>query len=263
MAVGAVDQAFWLKVMEEHAEFIYNHLSPREAGRARQAEGFMEAYSRLHRVAQQQAQAAVSPDFAREALAVSGQFHAYKVEIMRERLDNAIVFNLTPAFMNGILMELEEYMRLLAPVARGEAPPPEGVFHHLFLWLPDQIGHAGLLLKDLDFTEREMSRLAGQYQATFTELYLNAIQVAGYGRATPAEVPALQELVEQTAEQVKAFYAVVQRAVALYQSDRLLSRSTLTFLTHHFGESVYFLRKLAESMPAVAAARPELFVPPQ
>lgn len=259
--MGPVDQSFWLQVMEEHAAFIYDHLSPRETARARQAEGFVEAYGRLRRIAEQ-AQTGLSPDFAREALALSSQFHAYKVGIMGERLNNSIVFNLTPAFMNGIIMELEEYMRLLAPLTRGEAPPPENVFHHMFLWLPDQIGHAALLLKDLDLTEREMSRKAELFQTTFTGLYLNTVQAAGYARATPAEVPFLEKLVADTAEQVKAFYAVVQQAAALYEADRLLNRATLTFLTHHFGESEYFLRKLGESMPAVAAARPELFVPP-
>lgn len=258
--VSAREHQFWLKILEEHALFIYDHLSPREREQVRQAEAFVLAYQQLQR--RVPPDGAAQQSFGQEALEVSQRFWSYKVKLLGERIHNTVVLNLTPAFFNGIIMELEEYIRLLLPLAQGKQPPRGNIFHHLFLWLPDQIGHAALLFKDLDISERELSRQAQEAQTGFTGAYLTAIQMQGFTRAEGEQFPVLDRFVADVATAVQGFYRVVQGAVELYQSDRLLSRTTLPFLQHHFPESEYFLFKLAEAAPQVAKARPELFVPP-
>lgn len=255
--VSAADHAFWLQVMEEHAIFLYDHLSPREAPWIRQATQFADAYTRLKQNANPRDHA-----FLQEALQVSRHFRTYKLALMKGRIDNEIVLNFTPAFLNGVVSELDEYLRLLTPLAEGQEPAPVTPFHHMFLWLPDQIGHAGLLAKDLDLIEREFTREAVQYQTAFTEDYLTIIQMAGYARAMGMDFPRLEREVEGICTRLQGFYKVVRQALALLESDRLYNRATALFLAHHFEETAYFLRKLAESFPALAARRPELFQAP-
>lgn len=102
--VSAADHAFWLKVMAEHGMFIFDHLSPREDRWAREAGQFTEAYGRLRQSLPPDG-AAPSAAFAGEALALCRRFLAFKLALLRQRIDNAVVINLTPAFFNGIILE--------------------------------------------------------------------------------------------------------------------------------------------------------------
>ena len=262
MPMSRADQAFWLQVMEEHALFIFDHLSPREVPAIRQAQQFIQAYAELRRRAQNGSDP-LPTQFAQEALQVSRAFMDYKLALMRARINNDIVLNLTPAFFNGIISELEEYIRLLTPLAVGEEPAPVSAFHDLFLWLPDQLGHASLMVKDLDLVERALSRETNQYVETFTGQYLSAIQLSGYARALGPRFPKLDQLVEEIAGTTQGFYKVVKQALELYRTDRLMNRATAVFLEHHFEESKYFLRKLGEQFPELAVSRPQLFLPPR
>ncbi|HWI65285.1 MAG TPA: DUF2935 domain-containing protein [Symbiobacteriaceae bacterium] len=260
--VTAADHAFWLQVMEEHGIFLYDHLSPRESLWIRQTTPFIDAFARLKRAAAT-ATGPMPPAFLQEALQVSRQFYTYKLALMKQRINNEVVLNFTPAFLNGVISELEEYLRLLTPLAEGQEPAPVTPFHHIYLWLPDQIGHASLLAKDLDLLDREITRETVQYQTAFTEDYLGFIQLAGYARAMGTDFPRLELEVEGLCTRLQAFYKVVVRALGLLRTDRLYNRTSPLFLEHHFAETAYFLRKLAESFPALAARRPELFLPPQ
>lgn len=247
--------------MEEHSIFIYEHLSPGETALVRQAEQFVGALAGLRRFAEGAA-GPLPRDFLSEAMQVNQRLYNFKLALLKGRINNEIDLNLTPAFFNGLVSELEEYLRLLAPEAAGQEAPPVSPFHHLFLWLPDQIGHASLLIKELDLVEREVTRDTLQFQTAFTEDYLTIIQMAGYARAMGTDFPRLELEVEGICTRLQGFYAVVRGALGLFESDRLYNRATALFLKHHFGETAYFLRKLGESFPVLAARRPELFKPP-
>lgn len=260
--VSIADHAFWLRVLEEHGIFLYEHLSPREAAWVGQAQQFIDAYAQLRRFVATTT-APVPPEFARDAMEVNRHFLAYKLALMKARINNEVVLNLTPAFMNGVIAELEEYIRLVAPEAAGQEAAPVTPFHHLFLWLPDQIGHAALMSRELDINEREISRQAVQYQTAFTEDYLTSLQMAGFSRAMGMHFPRLELEIEGIATRLREFWKVVRLALERGAKDQLLNRSTAIFLEHHFEETDYFLRKLSESFPLLAQRRPELFQPPR
>lgn len=58
-------------------------------------------------------------------------------------------------------------------------------------------------------------------------------------------------MAREVADSVIKLYRLVEKVVQLYKESEALNRTTLRFIEHHFPESCYFLRKLANFDPAV------------
>lgn len=255
--VSAAEHHFWLKMLSEHGILIYDHLSPHERQWIRTTEDFINRYASLARDVSMGL-----PWSYEDALELCRQFRTYKLALQRLRLDNAIILNYTPPVFNGMINELDEYTRLLTALVAGREPEAMPVFHHLFLWLPDQVGHAYLLANDLSTVELHLIQRTEQFRAEFNALYLTAVQMAGLARSAGPDFPALVRHVQDVARHVRDFYMLVQEADLLYSQRSLVSKVTRVLLQHHFPESRYFLQKLAESEPRAVAETPELFTPP-
>lgn len=248
------EHLFWLEVLEDHAHFLRDYLSPEETRWWREAERFFPSFREA--IARAEALPSSVPASSAEMQAFGAAVYpladAYcKLEghMQHLRLLNQVNLNLTPSYFNGTIGENREYLRQLSYWAQGMPAPPLSLTQLLDLWIEDQLGHAVLLHGLLDPVEQALGAEANRYASLFSSYMVKNRAMQSYERFTPPGFPAETRFAAEVLASVKDFYAFVQRVVAAYIGTELLSKATLRFLEHHFPESCYFMRKLAVFVP--------------
>ncbi|CAH1209504.1 hypothetical protein PAECIP111893_03038 [Paenibacillus plantiphilus] len=248
------EHLFWLEVLEDHAHFLRDYLSPVETRWWHEAERFIERF----RAAIGQAAALPLYDeansekmtaFARSVYPLADAYCNLEGHMQHLRLWNLVNLNLTPSYFNGTINENREYLRQLSYLMKGIPAKPLTLTQLLDLWLEDQVGHAVLLQGLLDPVERTLGAEADKYATLFSSYMVKNRAMQGYLRFTPPGFPAEIQFATEVLGTTKAFYDFVQRVVLQYCQAQLLSKATLRFLEHHFPESCYFMRKLAAFIP--------------
>lgn len=252
---------FWLKILEDHAHFIHDYLSPSERNWVNVAGQYITAFRQLRIAAQKiDRESDVSSEamitLAREIYPVALGYFQFEGHLQHLRTKNEVNLNLSPTYLNGTLDENQEYLRLLSFYTRGENPPPLTLIQLLDLWLADQAGHGYLLANGLDIIEGDFIDQTRAFIQRFTSYMLKNIQMKKYARFTQPIFPEQGRFARQVAETVVAFNQLVMQIVTLYQHDEIFTRLTLRFIEHHLPETCYFLLKLAEFLPEDAKLPP-------
>ncbi|MDR6227338.1 DUF2935 domain-containing protein [Desmospora profundinema] len=247
---------FWLEILEDHAQFVFEFLSPAEKKWVQAAKSYKQRFRALRQELQGiDRGAAVTSfemiQFARRAQPVAAGYYQLETALQRLRIRNQIVITATPSYFNGTLLENEEYLRFLSHYVCGMEPPPLPLADLLELWLVDQLGHALLLINHLDPVEVQVAARADQFRAAFQALLLQNRTITGYLRSEPPGFPRQMKLAAQAAEQVTEFYFFVQYVVREFRNHQLMNKTTLRFLEHHFPEACYFLHKLSHYAPDI------------
>ncbi|KRF01750.1 hypothetical protein ASG89_25670 [Paenibacillus sp. Soil766] len=248
------EHLFWLEVLEDHAHFLRDYLSPVETQWWQEAEKFIPPFREAIRQAKglSPTDTADSPSmqaFARYVYPLADAYCRLEGHMQHLRLWNRVNLNLTPSYFNGTINENKEYLRQLSYWMQGVPAAPLTLTQLLDLWLEDQLGHAVLLNGLLDPVERILGLETDKFASVFSSYMTKNRAMQGYLRFTQPGFPAEIQFAKEVLGTVKAFYDFVQRIVVQYCNDQLLSKATLRFLEHHFPESCYFMRKLTAFIP--------------
>ncbi|WP_276352386.1 DUF2935 domain-containing protein [Cohnella caldifontis] len=251
------EHRFWLEILQDHAYFVRDFLSPTEEQAVRSAQRYIEAFRSLlaesERLDRPGAwESASYSAFAAKVAPVAEGYYRFEGGLQRLRLENRINLNLTPTYLNGTLNENQEYNRILFYAARGQAYPPLPLVELMDLWLEDQLGHALLLANILDPGETDLLAQTAASAAAFRGLFTQNELIRGYLRFSPANLPVQIRLAREALESVQAFNSLVLTVIRMYRGTELVSRTTLRFLEHHLPETCYFMRKLTEFIPDAA-----------
>lgn len=121
--VAQFEHRFWLQIMGDHARFIFHALSPNETEALRRSQAYMSAFDQLL----QQARGAWSPggeaSFSRQAQQEVTEFRRFKLELLRRHLVGNISIGISETFLNHMVNELDEYLRLLNYFVQDQIPP--------------------------------------------------------------------------------------------------------------------------------------------
>lgn len=253
------EHRFWIEILQDHAYFIYNSLSPRDSANVRTAGHYIYEFGRmLENLNQLNPQLPPSDptmiEFAKAVQPIAYGYYQFEGHMQSLRIQNLIELNLSPTYLNGTLGENREYLRLLQSYVVGIQPAPQSMSDLVDLWLEDQLGHASLLLNYIDVAELIWSEKIRGYLQTFSALMVKQRQMKGYLQFTPAGFPAQKQFAVEIITAVNGFAEVVHQIVTLYLKDRVLNKFTLRFIEHHFPETCYFLRKLSLYAPEVPVA---------
>lgn len=248
------EHRFWLEILQDHAYFVRDHLSPVEQQAVLTAQRYIDSFQSLlaELVTLERPGAWESPAyaaFAAKAAPVAEGYFRFEGSMQRLRLENRIDLNLTPTYLNGTLNENQEYVRILSYAVRGQTYAPLPLVDLMDLWLEDQLGHALLLANVLDPGEAGLLARTAEFTASFRALFTQNELIRGYLRFSPANLPVQIRLAREALEAVQGFNSLVISVIRLYRGTELLSRTTLRFLEHHLPETCYFMRKLAEFIP--------------
>jgi hypothetical protein len=240
------EHRFWLQILGDHARFIFNALSPMEK-EAETASVYIQKFDQLLEQARQTDAASRLSLINKQAYEIVINFREFKLMLLDRILLGKIVIGMTPTFINHMVNELEEFLKILTALLEGKPVPHFSSLHHDLLWLPDAIGHASTIAMDLDGVEKRLINKSTQFEEHFTEFYLKAIELTGYMRTMREHYPVLAKFHIDINMEISVFMSFLKEIEELELSAELLSRLNPLVPDHMFREECYYLLKLSES----------------
>ncbi|MFD0828701.1 DUF2935 domain-containing protein [Neobacillus sp. M.A.Huq-85] len=252
------EHLFWTEILYDHAIFVRDHLSVEQVQEVSIAKRFIQSFANL-----ETSLGKINPaldyrsseliSFAKQAYPVAYEYYRFEGHLQNLRIKNEINLNLSPTYLNGTLNENQEYLRLLSFYVNGQEPVSLRLDQLLDLWLEDQLGHIILLRNVTDPIELAVDRQTDLYAQRFQMFILQNHHVKGFLRFTEQGFPRQRELALEVGKTVIEMNGYIRSVVEKYQGDRILNKTTLRFLEHHFPETCYFVKKLAEFAPELQA----------
>ena len=252
------EHRFWLQILGDHSRFIYESLAPVQKVEIEMAQNFIKAFDQLLN----QAKSADPKQMAITAETEVIRLRSFKLDLLKQHLVGKIKIHLSPTFINHMVNELEEYLRLINHIKAGEIPPIYHELHHHLLWLLDAVGHAEGITSNLDGVEMKLKEKSNTFKKTFEAFYLKAVEMAGYLRANLTEFPALTKMNRESELEIKLFQGFLKEIEELRLTKQALGTFAPLMADHMYREECYYLMKLAESSeldpPNCDPAKPRL-----
>ena len=196
---------FWLKVLEDHGRFIHDSLAPSEKEKIDAASSFIKRFSQLLTTSKQSLSKQELITLAAKAKTSSEKIRAFKLYLLKEHLVGNIKIALPPTFINHMVNEVEEAIRVFSHLEKGENVPIVHPLHHDLLWLLDAAGHAGAIDANLDSVEKKLKEKGQQFMKEWEDFYLKAVEFAGYLRTNIEKFPALDKFHDDVELEMKIF----------------------------------------------------------
>ncbi|WP_019536964.1 DUF2935 domain-containing protein [Paenibacillus ginsengihumi] len=254
------EHRFWLQVLGDHARFIRDALSPGEQEEIRRAEAFIDSLDRLLADARRELAGRELAALTRAADERAKELRAFKLHLLSRHLSGKIGLLLSPSFINHMVNEVEEYLRVLAALLEGKPAPMCHPLHHHLVWLQDAYGHAASIAGDLDMAEKRLLKKARKFTKHFTDFYVKAVELAGYLRTGSSDFPALRRFNSEVELEMKLFQHFLAELLELRMTKEALGVISPLMADHMFREECYYLIKLAQfseaEPPACDPARP-------
>ena len=252
------EHRFWLQILGDHSRFIYESLAPVQKEEIEKAFTFIQVFDTLL----ERAKSADLGPLTSEAQSEVIKLREFKLDLLRNHLIGKIKIHLSPTFINHMVNELEEYLRILEHLKAGQVPPVYHELHHHLLWLLDAAGHAEAISTNLDGVEKKVREKSVVFRKIFENFYLKAVELAGYLRTNLASFPALDKMNLDSQLEIKLFQNFLQEIEELRLSKQALGTFAPLMADHMYREECYYLMKLAESAnlvpPNCDPAKPRL-----
>jgi len=239
------EHRFWLQILGDHGRFILNTLSPKEAQAIQAAQYYMDSFDRLLEQARNTNSDNEVLTLNQQAYSLTLEFRKFKLDLLQRLILGKITIALTPTFINHMVNELEEYLRILGELVLNKSVPQFDVIHHDLLWLPDAAGHAAAIAADLDAVEKRLIHKSQQFEVHFQQLYIKSIELAGYMRTELSDFPALRRFHIEVDLELKLFTAFLRELEEMEITAEVLDRISPLMPDHMMREECYYLTKLA------------------
>jgi hypothetical protein len=172
------------------------------------------------------------------------EMREFKLKILSKQIEDKININLPPTFINHMINELEEYIRILNDLINGDISAARDIHLHM-LWLLDGVGHADSIASTLDMTEKELIKKSKEYSKLFSDLYLNVLEYRGYARTNICEFPALSKLNMDASNTMICFRKYLKELEVGILEKEILGTLSPLMADHMSREECYYLTKLS------------------
>jgi len=237
------EHRFWLQILGDHSRFIFEALAPPQEEEINQAATFIRVFDELLERAKNAELVSLTTDAESAVLSL----REFKLDLIRKHLVGNIKIHLSPTFINHMVNELEEYVRILNHLKAGQLPPVYHELHHHLLWLLDAAGHSEAISSNLDGVEKKLKEKSNLFLKDFEGFYLKAVELAGYLRTGLTAFPALSKMNVDAQLEIKLFQNFLLEIEELELSKQALGTFAPLMADHMFREECYYLMKLAES----------------
>ncbi|MEJ9211241.1 DUF2935 domain-containing protein [Bacillus smithii] len=237
------EHGFWLQVLGDHARFIHDSLGPQEQREIDLARYFVQTFDYLLGRVQVDDLAALSNKAEEEG----NKLREFKLRLIERHLVGKIQIGLSPSFMNHMVNELEEYLRILDYLKKGAVPPIFHELHHHLIWILDAAGHAGAISDNMDRVEKKIKEKSDDFTKDFEAFYLKAVEMTGFLRTNLSSFPALERLHHDVSLEMKLFMNFLNEIEDLGLSKQALGTFAPLMADHMMREECYYLTKIAES----------------
>ncbi|TVY06674.1 DUF2935 domain-containing protein [Paenibacillus cremeus] len=246
-ASALFEHRFWLQVLGDHGRFIKTALSPDEPEEIGRAARFIQGFDALLQRARIESSLESVRELTRESYEMAKELRVFKLLLLHRQLLGKIGLQLTPTFLNHMVNEVEQYLRLFSHLLHGlPAPVGEEIHHHL-VWLQDAYGHASGIAGNLDLTESRLFEMARTFDQHFREYYVKAVELAGYMRANVHRFPALTRFNKEVELEMALFMQFLRELEELRLTREALGTLSPLMADHMAREECYYLIKLAQA----------------
>jgi len=243
---------FWLQILGDHARFIRDGLGPAEAAEISAAQQFVQGFDKLLDSARQ--------DLNRNSIAVllqsvnpwASQLRTFKLHLLQRSLTGSITIHLSQTFLNHMVNEIEEAMRVFDALTSGQLPHAGPEINQHLMWLQDAIGHAGSLSGNFDLVEHNWKNKSKEFERYFESYYLKAIELAGYMRTGLTDFPALRRFNQEANAVMLLFMKFLSEVEELTSGKELLGTIAQLMPDHMYREECYYLTKLSQAATGVS-----------
>lgn len=242
------EHRFWLQILGDHARFIRMSLAVNERQEIDMATVFIQGFDTLLEQARREdvSQAELIA-LTRQAFEWTGRLREYKLHLLRRHITGSIGLHLSPTFLNHMVNELDEYVRIFSYLIQEQCPPACHAVHHHLLWLQDAVGHAAAITCEVDEVERDIKARSKTFTKHFEDLYSKAVEFAGYLRTRLSQFPALERFNKQVELEMFVFLQFLKEIEEMDIHASLLGTLSPLMPDHMSREECYYLTKLAET----------------
>lgn len=242
---ASFEHRFWLQVLGDHSRFIFSSLSPKEVESVQRAASFVHSFDALLTEARRTLGREELTRLSRNTSPYVMELRHFKLDLLERQLVGKVLINLSPTFLNHMVNELDEYVRILQALGRGEIPRKMHPVHHHLLWLSDAAGHAATLTAMFDPAEKGSLHKSKDFSRRFEHLYLKAVEMAGYLRTRLSHFPALSRFNREAELEIKLFQAFLAELEEMRVDYEVLGTLQPLMADHMFREECYYLLKLS------------------
>lgn len=256
--VNDFEHRFWLQILGDHARFILDSLAPSETETIQETHQFLQHFDHLLEEARKMQGASNERwlELSQQAQPLAEHFRQFKLKLINRQLDCKIKIGLSPTFINHMVNEIEEYLRILTFLSQGQVPPLVHPVHHHNLWLLDAAGHAATIESEVDPTEKKIAKQAQEFEQSFEQFFIKAKEMTGFIRARQDLFPALQRFNQEASLEIKLFYNFLEELEEMKLDCRSLGSLLPLMVDHMSREECYYLIKLHEVDPKNVVASP-------
>lgn len=232
------EQTFWLPILRDHSQFILDSLSSREKQEVTRAKNFYKALNEL----------ILNENFLdlESSYDIAKRLRKFKLHLLERLLTDQIAFHLSPTFINHMVNEVEEYLRILKCLLNKKIPSPCHPLHHHLLWLPDASGHADGLVKNFDGVEKNLIIKGNEFKEKFEDYYFKAVELAGYLRTKLKTFPALEHFHSEVELEIVLFQKFLEELEEMSLDKTMLGTLNPLMADHMYREECYYLTKLSQ-----------------
>ena len=256
---------FWLQILGDHSRFIHDSLAPSEIKSIEFASGFIKKFDQLLLTSKQLLDETQLRSLLHNAKIASDEIRTFKLRLLQEQLVGNIKISLPPSFINHMVNEVDEAIRLFSSLAKGQIAPAVHPLHHDLLWLLDAAGHAGAIDANLDLVEKPLHNESRKFTKEWQDFYLKAVELAGYLRTNIMKFPALEKFHNDVYLEMKIFQAFLHELEEMELTKEVLGTFSALMADHMSREESYYLMKLAETAgtppPESNPAKPRITQP--
>ena len=240
------EHRFWLQILGDHSRFICNALAPKEKKDIAAAERFIGAFDQLLQNARSAGPGTDLSALNQAARQETGALREFKLDLLARSLSGRVTISLPPTFLNHMLNELDEYVRILDALLAGQPVPVYHPLHHDLLWLQDAYGHAGSIASGLDRVESDLLHRFVEFEKHFQALYLKSVEMAGFLRTRLQDFPSMCRFHDQIQLEMALFRKFLLELDEMEFDAKVLDIISPLMPDHMAREECYYLLKLAQ-----------------
>ncbi len=244
MKESLFEHQFWLQILGDHGRFIHDALSPDERDKIGLANFYIQVFDELLDQSRMQLNPEQINELTKQALNFAEEIRTFKLELIKEHLAGQIKISLPPTFLNHMVNEVEEYLRILYCLMEMKTSAAHPLHYHN-LWLPDAAGHAGAIMCRLDDVEKDLKMKSMEFEKGFSDLHMKAEEFNGYTRTGLVEFPALKRLNNQVEMKMGTFMRFLKELEALRVEKMALGIFQPLVPDHMYREECYYLINLS------------------
>ncbi len=245
------EHRYWLQILRDHARFIRNMLPSKETAEIEKAQHFIAVFDQLLAKATPKITTENLTMLTKQAYDNAIKFRDFKLNLIKQQLLSKNSMGLPTGFLNNMVTEIDEYIRILSYLINQEKPPLSHPLHYHLISLLDAAGHANAISRGLGSEEKQLQEKSSNFSKNFDNFYIKAVELAGYLRTNLVTFPALTRFNTQVGLELAVYIAFLHELQSLIMEKHISSKLSPLTVDHIAREACYYLTKLAESAPEV------------